>query len=584
MTARRCFVFGRFRLAADGTMLLRDEAVVPLAPKALRTLLTLVEHAGEVVTKIHLLETVWPDSFVEDTGITRNISVIRQALGEDERFIATVARVGYRFIEPVTVLESARESRVVPTAIVGRGDRQLPLVGRADELAALRRAFDEAVRGPGRMIAVTGEPGIGKTTLVDSFLQEIKGAARIGRGRCSERLAGAEPHLPVLEALDEWTGGDSRMLQTLGRTAPTWLRHISPKSSSRAAIADTAEQDSARTSERLMRELTMFLEEASRERPLVLIVEDVHWTDVSSVDVLVHLATRLSRLRLLIVITYRHYELALRDHPFMRVREDLIARGQMEELAVSLLTPDEVQEYVHAAFDGATMPSDLPAFVFRKTEGNPLFMADLVRYLQKRGVSTAEPATVLDVPDSLRALIERTLRGLQPAARQLMSVAAVQGYEFDSTTLARVSSLAAADVEELLERLARVHALVVPERETTQPDGTLTVVYRFVHVLYQDALVESVPPSKRSEWAKRIAETLMLTHGARLEHIAGQLATLFETGGISGRPRSIFLLPRAMLRGGSPFTRLLTWRRADWRALQRRTVSIGPTWSSVSWI
>ena len=233
--------------------------------------------------KIHLLETVWPDSFVEDTGLTRNISVIRQALGEDERFIATVARVGYRFIEPVTVLESVRESRVAPTAIVGRGDRQLPLVGRADELAALRRAFDEAVRGPGRMIAVTGEPGIGKTTLVDSFLQEIKGAARIGRGRCSERLAGAEPHLPVLEALDEWTGGDPRDVAG-ARPHGAYLAasHLAEVVFTRAAIAETAEQDSARTSERLMRELTMFLEEASRERPLVLIVEDLHWTDVSS--------------------------------------------------------------------------------------------------------------------------------------------------------------------------------------------------------------------------------------------------------------------------------------------------------------
>ena len=86
MTARTCYLFGRFRLSADGTMLLRDGAPVPLAPKALRTLLTLVEHAGEVVTKEQLLETVWPDSFVEDTGLTRNISVVRQALGIDGSF------------------------------------------------------------------------------------------------------------------------------------------------------------------------------------------------------------------------------------------------------------------------------------------------------------------------------------------------------------------------------------------------------------------------------------------------------------------------------------------------------------------
>ncbi len=127
----RVYLFGRFRLSADGTMLLRDGAVIPLAPKALRTLLTLVEHAGEVVTKQHLLETVWPDSFVEDTGLTRNISVIRQALGEEgERFIVTVARLGYRFTAQVERIEKDMTPRASRIAALARGDRSAPMVGR----------------------------------------------------------------------------------------------------------------------------------------------------------------------------------------------------------------------------------------------------------------------------------------------------------------------------------------------------------------------------------------------------------------------------------------------------------------------
>jgi DNA-binding winged helix-turn-helix (wHTH) protein len=346
MTARVCYLFGPFRLSADGTMLLRDGAAVPLAPKALRTLLTLVEHAGEVVTKQHLLETVWPDSFVEDTGLTRNISVIRQALGEEgERFIVTVARLGYRFTAQVERIEKDMTPRASRIAALARGDRSAPMVGRADELETLRSAFENVVGAPGRMIAVTGEPGIGKTTAVDSFLLQIEGRCRIGRGRCSERLAGAEPHLPILEALEELIADDPHMVEILGRRAPTWLRHIAPRPSPvRPHGSDSVEQDAARTSERLMRELTTFLEESSAEKPLVLVVEDLHWTDLSTVDVLVHLAARLSRLRLLIIITYRHHELALRDHPFMRARSELMARGQLEELAVSLLTPEEVRE------------------------------------------------------------------------------------------------------------------------------------------------------------------------------------------------------------------------------------------------
>ena len=102
------------------------------------------------------------------------------------------------------------------------------------------------------------------------------------------------------------------MVEILGRRAPTWLRHIAPRPSPvRPHGGDSVEQDAARTSERLMRELTTFLEESSAEKPLVLVVEDLHWTDISTVDVLVHLAARLSRLRLLIIITYRHHELGV---------------------------------------------------------------------------------------------------------------------------------------------------------------------------------------------------------------------------------------------------------------------------------
>ena len=530
MTARTCYRFGRFRLSADGTMLLRDDAPVPLAPKALRTLLTLVERAGEVVTKQQLLETVWPDSFVEDTGLTRNISVIRQAFGEDgERFIATVARLGYRFTAPVMRIESSIKPLPSRPVIASRNDRRLRIVGRTEELDALRGAFQDVVIGSGRMIAVTGEPGIGKTTAVESFLKEIEEHCRIGSGRCSERLASAEPHLPILEALDELTARDPRLMQILTARAPTWLRHVAPRSPERTRASEGVEPDPARTSERLMRELTSFLEEASIQIPMTIVIEDLHWTDLSTVDVLVHLAARLSRLHLLVIVTYRHHELALRDHPFVRVRSELIARGQLEELAVSLLTPDEVREYVLSAFEGEDIGTDLAALVYEKTEGNPLFMADLVRYFQKRG-SPIGARTVLDVPNSLRALIDRTLHGLPPVARQVASIAAVQGHEFDSATLARVSGMSAADVEELLGRLEEVHALVTLERETALPDGTLTLVYRFVHVLYQDALVESIAPSKRSEWARRIAEALMLSHATQTDHIAGQLAALFETG------------------------------------------------------
>src|SRR3954471_20724287 len=105
-TPESSYVFGRFRLSADGTLLVRDGSVVPLAPKVLQTLRVLVEHAGEVVKKTDLIQAVWPNSYVEDTGLTRNISLLRQALDDDgQRLVVTVARIGYRFAAPVEQVE-----------------------------------------------------------------------------------------------------------------------------------------------------------------------------------------------------------------------------------------------------------------------------------------------------------------------------------------------------------------------------------------------------------------------------------------------------------------------------------------------
>jgi len=520
------YVFGRFRLSADGTLLLRDGGVVSLAPKVLQTLLVLVEHAGEVVKKADLIEAVWPNSFVEDTGLTRNISLLRQALDDDgERFVVTVSRIGYRFAAAVARVEG----RGAPAHREARGQRAQPIVGRDRELRALLSALDAAKGGVGGLLAVTGEPGIGKTTIVDRFLHEVAETCRIGSGRCSERLAGAESHLPILEVLDELTA-DPAVKQALRRIGPTWARYLAPQGDNGDDTGIvTTESAPASSPERLMRELTIFLEDTSRQQPLVIFIDDLHWADVSTIDVLAHLAPRLDRMRVLVVVTYRQHEMLQTQHPFARLRGELIARRHLSEVQVSLLGLDDVREYVRMAFGDAPGTADLATLVFQKTEGNPLFMRDLVRYFQEQGRAPGtRPGS--DVPQSLRGLIDRTLQALHPTTRQLLSIAAVQGYEFDSATIARVSGAAAADVEERLRSADDVHALVRLEREHAMPDGTFSLVYRFVHVLYQDALYGSIAPSRRSGWARELAEALLASHAGVTDTIAGQLAVLFETG------------------------------------------------------
>src|SRR5262245_46993209 len=190
------YAFDRFRLSADGTLLVRDGVAIALAPKVLQILLMLVQHAGEVVRKEHLLRAVWPDSFVEDTGLTRNVSVLRRALGDDgQQFVVTVARIGYRFVAPVVRIArpqaAKRDQPPRPRAETLRREPGQLVVGRGAELKWLRERFDAACEGHGGILGIVGEPGIGKTTLVETFLESIGDRCDIGRGRCSERLAGA---------------------------------------------------------------------------------------------------------------------------------------------------------------------------------------------------------------------------------------------------------------------------------------------------------------------------------------------------------------------------------------------------------
>ena len=518
-------------------MLLREGEVVPLAPKVLQTLLILVQRAGTVVKKADLIETVWPDSVIEETGLTRNVSLLRQALGDEhQQLIATVARIGYRFAGAVQRVPG----NASPPNRRERAGRQV-VVGRGRELEALRGAFERAQQGQGGIVALAGEPGIGKTTASETFLREVDATCLIGTGRCSERFAGAEAHVPILEALDEVTGEPS-IMETLRRTAPTWSHVVRRGSSDSNAGGEAPESGATGSQERLMRELTIFLEETSRQRPVIIFIDDLQWADVATVDVLSHLAPRLPRMRTLVMVTYRLHELALARHPFARLRGELLARGHLCEVQVSLLALDDVREYVQSAFGGEDVPVDLPSFVFCKTEGNPLFMTDLVRYVRETGISAIGSLPASDVPDSLRGLIERILQALDPAMRQLLSIAAVQGYEFDSATLARVGGRAAADVEDLLRNAEHVHAIVALIDERELPDTTVSLAYRFVHVLYQDALYGSIAPSRRIAWAQQIAEALVVSHQERTDAIAGQLAVLFETGRVFWQAARYFLI------------------------------------------
>ncbi len=427
-------------------------------------------------------------------------------------------------------------------------------VGRTREQDQLNAFWDTAAAAHGLLCCVSGEPGIGKTTLVEGFLSGLAASGRastVARGRCSERLAGTDAYSPFLEALDALQHGSSTAAETMRRLAPTWYSQVSSDSSI-GARPERPRVERAYSQERIKRELGAFLHELSRRRTVVLFLDDLHWADVSTVDLLAFLADRIASSRLLILVTFRPSDLFLAKHPFLKLKQDLQARGIAHEIKLDFLSREEVGQYVALEFPQNRLPHDVAGIIHAKTEGSPLFMTDLLRYLRDRQIITQEggrwvlgrplPEIEHDLPESTRALIERMIGQLAEDDRRLLVAASVQGHEFDSAVLARALGVDDLSVEEQLQVLERVHqfATLVEEREL--PGGTLTLQYRFTHVLYQNALYSTLRPARRVTLSNAVAEALLTLYGEQSATVASDLARLFEAAREFLRAAKYYLL------------------------------------------
>jgi predicted ATPase len=414
------------------------------------------------------------------------------------------------------------------------------MVGRDRERQVLIDRLGEVAAGSGCLVAVTGEPGIGKTTLVEDALAAMAAhAARpaIARGRCSERLAGSEAYLPLLELLDnllrDGTGGFGDMLRSL---APTWYGHLAPVT---LRPPEDGPRLEAASQERMKRELASLLAGIGRVRPVVLLIEDLHWADVSTIDLLNYLAGRLAQSRVLVLLTYRPADMAVTRHPFLAVQHELKARGLFRELSLEFLTATDVTRFLSVEFPDHDLPAAFGRMLHEKTEGSPLFMVDLVSYLRDRGIIVHErdrwrlaasvPDIARELPATLKGAIARKIDRLQDLDRRLLTTASVQGHEFDTAIVSDALDLDPADVEERCEALDQLHRLVQPIRTYDLPDRTLSVRYRFVHVLYQNALYASLQPTRRASLAGRVARALERHAGVEAAAPASALAMLFET-------------------------------------------------------
>ena len=363
------------------------------------------------------------------------------------------------------------------------------LVGRERPLGELRDSLGRALRGQRQIVFITGEPGIGKTTLADEFQRQVTElpGLRIARGQCVEGYGGKEAYYPMLQALRELCHGPvgESVLQILAAEAPTWLVQF-------PALVKPEQREMLQreilgaTRERMLREIGDLLETITADSPLLLIFEDLQWADHSTVDLISALARRRARAKLLLIVTKRPMDM-VPEHPLKVLRQDLLLHQLCREITLEALGEAEVAEYLSAESSGVTLPEGLAELLYRHSEGNPLFMVAALDHMTERGFLSRENGRwklevaldeiALEVPQKLRRMIEAQIDGLTPERQRVLETASVAGMVFSSAVCATAANLDPETFEELCEDLSRRHRIVRSEvsrtcRTAPLPRGT----------------------------------------------------------------------------------------------------------------
>jgi predicted ATPase len=537
MTERRSLTFGSFRLDLLQSRLWRETQTIAIRPQALTVLRYLVLHADRLVTKEELFQHVWEGRQVTDTVLRGCIHAIRVALADTAatpQYLETVGRQGYRF----------RLGRATPRL---RPADTRPVVGRQGEVEWLRECWVWALAGRRQLGMLSGETGIGKTTVVDLFVESLSTQREvgIGRGQCVETYGDGEPYLPVLEALGQLGQSPHReaLLNVLQRYAPTWLVQL-PTLLGDGERERLQHQLQGVTPVRMLRELAEALEALTTITPLVLVLEDLHWSDVSTVNALTYLAQRREPARFLLLGTYRPADVVVREHPLRGVLQELRGRGLCDELPLELLLPEDVGAYVAARL-GGEVTAELTALLYHQTEGNALFMVNLLEHLVEQGVvhqqgdqwTIRDPQTaVTSLPDALQLLITRRVEMLSRDTQRVLEVASVAGDVFATAAVAVGLDVPVDDVDTICDTLAQQHAFLDPAGLAEGPDGTLSGCYRFQHALYRQVLAARLGELQRVQVHRRLAgERLAQDYSLPTPTIATQLAFHFGHGQVSHR-------------------------------------------------
>jgi hypothetical protein len=375
-------------------------------------------------------------------------------------------------------------------------------VGRERELERLRSVIDDAVSGRGSVVMLAGEPGIGKTRAA----QEIETYARLRNaqvlwGRANES-GGAPPYFPWVQigrAYRAQNPDETRKKEwapyvaELQRIFPG-LRDLFPD------LGDPPPVDSEEAQFALFDAMSAFLRDVSARVPLVLMLDDLHWADRATLQMMSHLARELSHSRICVVGTYRDTDLD-RTHPLSQTLAEFNREQLFSRISLRGLTRDDVAAYIAAVAHLEASPA-LVSQIYEETEGNPFFLSEIVNLLAQEGTFSRGgeiSVTDLSIPEGVKEALGRRLDKLRPEANALLQLAAIAGREFDQALLVALSGKSDDEVLELLEDSLSGRVI-----EETGIFGE----YRFTHALMQETLAAELSSARQVRMHGQIADAL----------------------------------------------------------------------------
>jgi predicted ATPase/DNA-binding winged helix-turn-helix (wHTH) protein len=510
--------FGIYRLDPQNECLWQGDEQLTLTPRPFSVLQYLVENPQRLVTHDELLEALWPETYVQPQVLRTYILELRKLLGDDPdepQFIQTIPKRGYRFLQPVT--EVSAPGRNIS------GPPMHSLFGRDSELATLHAHLDRACIGERSTIFITGEAGIGKTSLIDAFRAQLCDVPklRIAQGQSLEGFGGKEAFYPVREALNSLCHSEDETARALLASAtPGWFARNGASSPSLGEICEA-------------------LEALSQSDALLLIFEDIHWADSSTLDLISALARRRGPARLMLLASFRPTDVDA-QHPVRLLEQDLLLRRRSEDLRLGPLNKEAVSAYLRRELVAEKLPKGLSSLIHQHSAGNPLFMKAVLDHLRMQRILLSEKGEVtmslpleeieLGVPDGLSSLIEMQLDRLSAEDRHLLEAGSVSGSIFPAWAAAASLGMGIEEVEEAYAGLIRRVSLLTIAGQDELPGGICSTFYVFSHALYREVLYARLPASRRAQWHLRIANRLREMFAGQEANVAHEIEAHAQAG------------------------------------------------------